>query len=163
MYGWIIGEEIEDPDLLVLEFESCRISSRHGESTPHGNCGRGSRYLTSLHLFLLLCFLILFLEGRLQSCNMRSRSPLLVLALATGSSAATCSSAAFEKAPPEVFGAEILDISAKEVKGWNEYATSAPTLPALPAEVKPIDFCDVTVIYHHPGEIAHGRLLARWS
>lgn len=82
---------------------------------------------------------------------MRPRASLLLLALTTGSSAATCTADAFWKAPPTVFGSEVLDIHAEEVKEWNEYATSSPTLPALPAEQKPIDFCNVTVIYTHPG------------
>lgn len=83
---------------------------------------------------------------------MRSRASLLLLALATGSSAATCSADAFWEAPPTVFGSEVLEIHAEEVKGWNEYATSAPTFPALAVEQKPIDICNVTVIYTHPGE-----------
>lgn len=84
--------------------------------------------------------------------KMRSRASLLLLALATGSSAAICTANAFWAAPPTVFGSEVLEIHAEEVKEWNEYATSAPTFPALPVEPKPIDLCNVTVIYTHPGD-----------
>ena len=74
------------------------------------------------------------------------------LALVSGSSAATCTADAFMKAPPTVFGSEILDLKAEEIKGWNEWATAPPTFPALPNEQKPIDICNVTVVYTHPGE-----------
>ncbi|KAK4497206.1 hypothetical protein PRZ48_011656 [Zasmidium cellare] len=82
---------------------------------------------------------------------MSPRAALLFLALATGSSAAICTADAFWKAPPKVFGSEVLDIHAEEVRGWNEYATASPTFPALPVEQKPIDFCNVTIFYTHPG------------
>lgn len=83
---------------------------------------------------------------------MRSRASLLLLAMATGSSAAICTANAFWEPPPTVFGSKILEIHAEEVKEWNEYATSAPTFPALPVEPTPIDFCNVTVVYTHPGD-----------
>lgn len=75
-----------------------------------------------------------------------------LLALVGGSSAATCKAKDLKKSLPEIFGVEILDVKANEVEQWNDYATSAPTVPFLPAAPEPIDFCNVFVEYTHPGK-----------
>lgn len=78
---------------------------------------------------------------------------LLPILAWAGSTAATasCNAKTFKNAQPKILGVEIVEILAEEVKDWNEYATSPPTLPPLPAEQKPIDFCKVTTFYTHPG------------
>lgn len=65
---------------------------------------------------------------------------------------ASCKASTIRKALPDLLGVEIKDVKAEEVLQWNEYATSAPTVPFLPVQPKPIDFCDVTVTYGHNGE-----------
>lgn len=74
-----------------------------------------------------------------------------LLALAGSSAAATCKAKDLKKALPEIFGVKILDVKANEVEQWNDYATSAPTVPFLPAAPEPIDFCNLFVEYTHPG------------
>ncbi|SMQ55423.1 unnamed protein product [Zymoseptoria tritici ST99CH_3D7] len=64
---------------------------------------------------------------------------------------ASCKASTIRKALPDLLGVEIKDVKAEEVLQWNEYATSAPTVPFLPVQPKPIDFCDVTVTYGHNG------------
>lgn len=76
---------------------------------------------------------------------------LSFLALAGASLAAgTCTSKAFKAATPKVFGIEVLDIVADEVKedSWNPMQAALPPLPVAPS---PIDFCNVAVSYTHPG------------
>ncbi|GIZ38571.1 hypothetical protein CKM354_000198500 [Cercospora kikuchii] len=83
--------------------------------------------------------------------------PLLLtsfLALAAESSAATCSSKALEAAgkPADLEGVKIEEVIAEAVKGWVEEPVPMPrALPLLPAESKPLDFCNVTILYSHPG------------
>lgn len=77
------------------------------------------------------------------------------LALAAESSAATCSSKALEAAgkPADLEGVKIEEVIAETVKGWVEEPVPMPrALPLLPAEAKPLDFCNVTILYSHPGE-----------
>jgi len=53
----------------------------------------------------------------------------------------------------EVFGLDILDLSAKEVHGYTDYARwASQAVVAGSMEVKPIDFCNFTVTYTHPGQ-----------
>lgn len=87
---------------------------------------------------------------------MASRTTILaasLLAFAGSSSAAVCNAKDLKKSLPEIFGVKVLDVKANEVEQWNDYATSAPTVPFLPAAPKPIDFCNVYVEYTHPGKI----------
>lgn len=87
---------------------------------------------------------------------MTTRSTILtasLLAFAGGSSAALCKAKDLQKSLPDIFGLEILDVKANEVEQWNDYATSAPSVPFLPTPPKPIDFCNVYVEYTHPGTI----------
>ena len=85
---------------------------------------------------------------------MTTRSTILaasLLALAGGSSAASCKAKDLKKSLPDIFGVEVLDVKANEVEQWNDYAASMPATPFLPAAPTPIDFCNVYVEYTHPG------------
>ncbi|KAF7191512.1 putative feruloyl esterase [Pseudocercospora fuligena] len=76
-----------------------------------------------------------------------------LLSLAASSYAATtgCTVENFKETLPDARGVKIVDIHAEEVKQWNQYEFVTPAIPALPAEIRPIDFCNVTVSYTHPG------------
>lgn len=84
--------------------------------------------------------------------------PLLLTALSAlivGSSAATCTSKSLEAAgkPIDLEGVKIEQVIAESVKGWVEEPVPMPrALPLLPAESKPLDFCNVTILYSHPGK-----------
>lgn len=87
---------------------------------------------------------------------------LALVALAQGSLAAkhSCKPETFKNVAADVFGAEVVDIRANEVKQWNEYATTFPALPPLPkVPPVPVDVCNVTVIYTHPGTIKHANIV----
>ena len=76
---------------------------------------------------------------------------LLVCMLQIGSTSAAptskCSSHAISK--PHLFGAKILDISAKSV---HNFSTITPELGMTDlAELTGLNFCNVTVTYTHPG------------
>lgn len=69
-------------------------------------------------------------------------SQLVTPAFAAGP--ASCSGNAIP--PPQVFGTKVVDVRALEVRGY-EYKSLIPP----PEPIPPIDFCNVTVTYTHPG------------
>ena len=71
-----------------------------------------------------------------------------ILGLIENFVAASCTAKSIKR--PELFGVEILDITANEKRGYEDYGFFG-TNPPLPVEKKPIDFCNVTVTYTHPG------------
>lgn len=79
-----------------------------------------------------------------------------VLALATGSSAAitTCSAKALKNAasPAGLRGVRITEVIAESLTEWTEEQSPMPkALPLLVAESGQLNFCNVTIIYTHPG------------
>ncbi|KAK1069640.1 hypothetical protein LTR74_004753 [Friedmanniomyces endolithicus] len=50
----------------------------------------------------------------------------------------------------EVFGLQVVDIAAKEHRGYEDWRPSPMTGISVPK--KPIDFCSVTITYTHPGQ-----------
>ena len=51
---------------------------------------------------------------------------------------------------PGYFGTKVTNIAVKEVRGYDEF-TSFADIQNVPYERNPIDFCNVTVTYTHPG------------
>lgn len=66
------------------------------------------------------------------------------LALAAGPD--SCSANAI--APPDVFGTKILSLEALEIHGYNEWS---PIPGGLVVEPRPVNFCNITITYTHPG------------
>lgn len=64
------------------------------------------------------------------------------------SAAFNCSPAAIET--PQLFGAKIINILAAEVHNYSGYAPVVNGNPSGPST--PLDFCNVTVAYTHPGQ-----------
>lgn len=85
-------------------------------------------------------------------------SLLLALAARSYAAPAECTVEAMKEILPDAHGIKITNVYADVVKQWNGYHTSTPTIPALPAEGRPIDFCNVTVVYTHPGESGSIRI-----
>ncbi|KAK0365779.1 hypothetical protein LTR91_025880 [Friedmanniomyces endolithicus] len=50
----------------------------------------------------------------------------------------------------EVFGLQVVDITAKEHRGYEDWRPSPMTGISVPK--RPIDFCNVTITYTHPGQ-----------
>lgn len=73
---------------------------------------------------------------------------ILACIAAQGCSAATLSCDASNFSIPPIFGVEILAIEARQEIAWSSYS---PQVAPLPAEERPIDFCDVSITYTHPG------------
>ena len=48
----------------------------------------------------------------------------------------------------EVFGLEVVDIAAKEHRNYTDWRP----FPLVPAPHKPLDFCNITITYTHPGQ-----------
>ncbi|KXT09429.1 hypothetical protein AC579_2522 [Pseudocercospora musae] len=92
-------------------------------------------------------------RSRKLTNSVTMRRALTLLSLAAGSYAATtgCTVENFKETLPDARGIKIVDVHAEEIKQWNEYEFFTPAIPALPAEIRPIDFCNVTVSYTHPG------------
>ena len=49
---------------------------------------------------------------------------------------------------PPLFGLEITEVSANEVRGFDSYSPFG----LLPEDPVAVDFCNVTVTYNHPGK-----------
>lgn len=85
---------------------------------------------------------------------MRRAWTLLSLAVSSYAATTGCTVENFKETLPDARGVKIVDIHAEEIKQWNQYEFVTPAIPALPAEIRPIDFCNVTVSYTHPGMFA---------
>ena len=90
-------------------------------------------------------------NGSWDSTIMKSFRLLLVswLLCLTGSATGkqlTCNS---DIPLPEYFGTKVTNLSAKEVHGWEDWAPIWDL--SIPFERRPLDFCNVTLTYTHPG------------
>ncbi|USW58935.1 Putative tannase/feruloyl esterase, alpha/Beta hydrolase [Septoria linicola] len=77
-----------------------------------------------------------------------------VLALASVTQAATCSAKALKAAgqPASLKGVKIQEIIAESLTEWSDDPGAMPrALPLLPVKRTPLNFCNVTIIYTHPG------------
>ena len=72
--------------------------------------------------------------------------PAIFQLISPGSAAGPASCSGNAIPPPEVFGTKVVDVRALEVRGYEIQSS----LPAK-TPIRPIDFCNVTVTYTHPG------------
>lgn len=86
-------------------------------------------------------------------------SSLLALTLTLASSAAaeplSCSAAALHDAAshvPTLRGVQVQEVLANPLKDWMEEPSPVPrAMPLVVQQTGPLSFCNVTVVYTHPG------------
>lgn len=79
---------------------------------------------------------------------------LALVAWAQSNLAASCKPETFKDVAADVFGVEVVEVLAKDVKEWNDYGKSFPALPPLPiVPPPPVTFCNVTMVFTHPGMV----------
>ncbi|TKA64791.1 hypothetical protein B0A55_08969 [Friedmanniomyces simplex] len=85
--------------------------------------------LTPAHLATAVLSLLPLAAGKLRTCKARDLPAI------------------------EVFGLQVVDITAKEHRGYEDWMPFPMT--GMPVTHQPIDFCNFTITYTHPGQGDH--------